>query len=84
MNPNSVIKGFNILKNEPVSMFVVNDIKSVEPFLIKEWKDSMLWLGMNATPDKREDKLLCPFHYFGITDLSIIGDDKAEHDFSIL
>lgn len=32
MNPNSVIKGFNILKNEPVSMFVVNDIKSVEPF----------------------------------------------------
>lgn len=70
-----------------------------------------LWLGMAATPDKRddniagknvyelfnyqiayeirlqqamEDKLLCPFHYFGITDLSIIGDDKAEHDFSIL
>lgn len=70
-----------------------------------------LWLGMTATPDKRddniagknvyelfnyqvtyeirlqqamEDKLLCPFHYFGITDLSIIGDDKADHDFSIL
>lgn len=70
-----------------------------------------LWLGMTATPDKRddniagknvyelfnyqiayeirlqqamEDKLLCPFHYFGITDLSIIGDDKADHDFSML
>lgn len=70
-----------------------------------------LWLGMTATPDKRddniagknvyelfnyqiayeirlqqamEDKLLCPFHYFGITDLSIIGDDKADYDFSIL
>ena len=23
-----------------------------------------------------EDKLLCPFHYFGITDLSIIGDER--------
>lgn len=43
-----------------------------------------LWLGMTATPDKRDDKLLCPFHYLGITDLSIIGDDKADHDFSIL
>ena len=70
-----------------------------------------LWLGMTATPDKRDDNmegrniyeifnhqiayeirlqdamkedLLCPFHYFGITDLPIIGDDKADHDFSIL
>lgn len=69
-----------------------------------------LWLGMTATPDKRddniegrnvyelfnyqiayeirlqqamEDNLLCPFHYFGITDLSIIGDDK-DRDFSVL
>lgn len=60
-----------------------------------------LWLGMTATPDKRDDhvegrnvyeifhyqiayeirlqqameeNLLCPFHYFGITDLSLIGD----------
>ena len=32
MNPNGIIKGFNILKNEPVGMFVVNDIKSVKPF----------------------------------------------------
>lgn len=73
--------------------------------------ESKLWLGMIATPDKRddnivgknvyelfnyqiayqirlqqamEDKLLCPFHYFGITDLSIIGDDKADYDFSML
>ena len=69
-----------------------------------------LWLGMTATPDKRDDNiegrnvyeifdhniayeirlqqameenLLCPFHYFGLTDLSIIGDDK-ERDFSVL
>lgn len=71
-----------------------------------------LWLGMTATPDKRddniegrnvyelfdyniayeirlqqamEDNLLCPFHYFGITDLSIIGDDEeANRDFNML
>ncbi|MCR4843006.1 MAG: DUF3427 domain-containing protein [Eubacterium sp.] len=71
-----------------------------------------LWLGMTATPDKRDDNvagrnvyeifnyqiayeirlqqameenLLCPFHYFGLTDLSIIGDDEeAERDFSML
>ena len=71
-----------------------------------------LWLGMTATPDKRDDNmegrnvyelfnyqiayeirlqqameenLLCPFHYFGITDLSIIGDaENASRDFSML
>lgn len=71
-----------------------------------------LWLGMTATPDKRDDNmedrnvyelfnyqiayeirlqqameenLLCPFHYFGITDLSIIGDaENACRDFSML
>ena len=71
-----------------------------------------LWLGMTATPDKRndniegrnvyelfdhqiayeirlqqamEENLLCPFHYFGITDLAIIGDDEeASRDFSVL
>ncbi len=69
-----------------------------------------LWLGMTATPDKRddniegrnvyeifnyqiaceirlqqamEDNLLCPFHYFGITDLDIIGDE-GERNFSML
>ena len=70
------------------------------------------WLGMTATPDKRDDNvegrnvyelfnyqiayeirlqqameenLLCPFHYFGITDLSIIGDQKENNrDFSML
>ena len=32
-----------------------------------------------------EENLLCPFHYFGITDLSIIGDDEeANRDFSML
>ena len=71
-----------------------------------------LWLGMTATPDKRDDNiegrnvyelfdhqiayeirlqqameenLLCPFHYFGITDLAIIGDDEeASRGFSVL
>ena len=71
-----------------------------------------LWLGMTATPDKRDDNvegrnvyelfnyqiayeirlqqameenLLCPFHYFGITDLALIGDDAdAGLDFSML
>ena len=72
-----------------------------------------LWLGMTATPDKRDDnaegrnvyelfhhqiayeirlqqameeKLLCPFHYFGITDLAVIGDHDAGSDrnFSML
>ena len=65
-----------------------------------------LWLGMTATPDKRDDNiegrniyeifnyqiayeirlqqameedLLCPFHYFGITDLSIIGDNERKY-----
>ena len=71
-----------------------------------------LWLGMTATPDKRDDNiegrnvyeifnyqiayeirlqqameenLLCPFHYFGITDLAIIGDaEEANRDFRML
>ncbi|MCR4696668.1 MAG: DEAD/DEAH box helicase [Lachnospiraceae bacterium] len=61
-----------------------------------------LWLGMTATPDKRDDNivgrnvyelfnyniayeirlqqameedLLCPFHYFGISDLSVIDEN---------
>lgn len=70
-----------------------------------------LWLGMTATPDKRDDNvegrnvyeifnyqiayeirlqqameenLLCPFHYFGITDFSMIGDEEAARDFNML
>ena len=70
-----------------------------------------IWLGMTATPDKRDDNvegrnvyeifnyqiayeirlqqameenLLCPFHYFGITDLSMIGDEEAARDFNML
>ena len=70
-----------------------------------------LFLGMTATPDKRDDgdasknvyelfhyqiaykirlqqameeNLLCPFHYFGITDLSMIGDEEAARDFNML
>lgn len=64
-----------------------------------------LWLGMTATPDKRDDdiegrniyelfhyqiayeirlqqamqeKLLCPFHYFGISDISVLGDKEIK------
>ncbi len=63
-----------------------------------------LWLGMTATPDKRDDNIeerniyeifnhqiayeirlqqameedmLCPFHYFGISDLSLIDDSVS-------
>lgn len=63
------------------------------------------WLGMTATPDKRDDSIegrniyeifhyqiayeirlqqamlenmLCPFHYFGISDLSIIEDETQK------
>lgn len=68
---------------------------------IMDYFTPRLWLGMTATPDKRDDNLegrniyeifnhqiayeirlqnameedlLCPFHYFGITDLEIISD----------
>lgn len=79
---------------------------------VKKHFTPKLWLGMTATPDKRDDNiegrnvyelfdhqiayeirlqqameenLLCPFHYFGITDLAIIGDDEeASRDFSVL
>jgi superfamily II DNA or RNA helicase/HKD family nuclease len=64
-----------------------------------------LWLGMTATPDKRddneegrniyeifhyqiayeirlqqamEDNLLCPFHYFGISDISMLDDKQIK------
>lgn len=68
---------------------------------IMDYFTPSLWLGMTATPDKRDDNLegrniyeifnhqiayeirlqnameedlLCPFHYFGITDLEVIAD----------
>ncbi len=68
---------------------------------IMDYFEPKLWLGMTATPDKRDDNidgrniyeifnyqiayeirlqdameedLLCPFHYFGITDLETIED----------
>lgn len=76
-----------------------------------------LWLGMTATPDKRDDtieghniyeifhyqiayeirlqqameeNMLCPFHYFGISDVSMLGDKQiktkkmTERDFNML
>lgn len=69
---------------------------------IMDYFTPKLWLGMTATPDKRDDNLdgrniyeifdhkiayeirlqnameedlLCPFHYFGITDLEVITDE---------
>lgn len=79
---------------------------------VMEYFQPKLWLGMTATPDKRDDNiegrniyeifnyqiayeirlqqameedLLCPFHYFGIRDIAIIGDDAQEHrDFKVL
>ena len=84
-----------------------NSYKKVMDYFTPE-----LWLGMTATPDKRDDNLegqniyeifnhqiayeirlqdameedlLCPFHYFGITDLEVISDagktaqEKAEN-----
>ena len=76
-----------------------------------------LWLGMTATPDKRDDDIegrniyeifnhqiayeirlqqameenfLCPFHYFGISDVSIVDEKQikskkiTERDFNLL
>ena len=69
---------------------------------VMDYFEPELWLGMTATPDKRDDNLegrniyeifnhqiayeirlqdameedlLCPFHYFGITDLEVISDE---------
>lgn len=77
---------------------------------IMEYFTPRLWLGMTATPDKRDDdiadkniyeifhhqiayeirlqqameeNLLCPFHYFGIQDLAVIGEkDKKSRKLS--
>ena len=72
-----------------------------------------LWLGMTATPDKRDDNidgrniyeifnyqiayeirlkeameenLLCPFHYFGLTDIAVVSEQKnlSPEDFNRL
>ena len=32
VNPNGIVKGFDILKYKSIGMFVVNDMKSVKPF----------------------------------------------------
>lgn len=72
---------------------------------IMDYFTPKLWLGMTATPDKRDDyiegknifeifhyqiayeirlqqameeKLLCPFHYFGISDVSMVEDKKLK------
>ncbi len=72
---------------------------------VMEYFKPKLWLGMTATPDKRDDdvegrniyeifhhqiayeirlqqameeKMLCPFHYFGISDISMIDDKQIK------
>jgi len=72
---------------------------------VMEYFKPKLFLGMTATPDKRDDsvvgrnvyelynyqiayeirlqqameeKLLCPFHYFGISDIALLSDDQAK------
>lgn len=88
-----------------------NSYKKIMGYFIPE-----LWLGMTATPDKRDDNLegrniyeifnhqiaceirlqdameenlLCPFHYFGITDLEVVADsgksaEEKEENFRYL
>ena len=83
---------------------------------IMEYFKPKLFLGMTATPDKRddyietknvyelfnhqiaheirlqkamEDDLLCPFHYFGISDIALVDDNASkrgvtEKDFGLL
>ena len=73
---------------------------------VMNYFEPQLFLGMTATPDKRDDHiegrnvyelfhhqivheirlqkameehLLCPFHYFGITDLSVVQDAKSKN-----
>ena len=72
---------------------------------IMEYFKPRLWLGMTATPDKRDDNIdgrniyeiyhyqiacdirlqqameedmLCPFHYFGISDISMLNDKEIK------
>lgn len=72
---------------------------------IMDYFKPVLWIGMTATPDKRDDNIegeniyelfnhqiaceirlqdameedmLCPFHYFGITDLEMISDGNNQ------
>lgn len=84
---------------------------------IMDYFNPKLWLGMTATPDKRDDNIegrniyeifnhqiayeirlqqameedmLCPFHYFGITDISLLEEkdikqkNLSEKDFNAL
>ena len=84
---------------------------------VMEYFKPKLWLGMTATPDKRDDNIegrniyeifdyqiayeirlqqameenfLCPFHYFGITDVSLLDENNiksskiSEKDFNML
>ena len=100
-------QAFDVIVIDEAHHSSANSYKKVMDYFIPE-----LWLGMTATPDKRDDNLegrniyeifnhqiayeirlqdameedlLCPFHYFGITDLEVISDagktaqEKAEN-----
>lgn len=42
MNSDSVIKGFDVFKNQVVCVSVILNVKTVKPFsFMREWKDSM-------------------------------------------
>lgn len=89
-------RAFDVIVIDEAHHSAANSYKKVMDYFMPE-----LWLGMTATPDKRDDNLegrniyeifnhqiayeirlqdameedlLCPFHYFGITDLEIISD----------
>ena len=64
VNPNGIIKGFNILKYKPIGMFVVNDMKMVEFIL---WTDNPKtdidkishYIGIQPTEKKRMGEMRC-------------------------
>lgn len=97
LSPSDITKKkYDILLVDEAHHSAANSYKKVLDYF-----EPKLWLGMTATPDKRDDNLegrniyeifnhqiayeirlqdameedlLCPFHYFGITDLDIIAD----------
>ena len=120
-------KSFERVFNNSVSMGIVGDGKHEYDEAhhspantyqkVMEYFKPKLFLGMTATPDKRddyiegrnvyelfnhqiaheirlqkamEDDLLCPFHYFGISDIAMLNDKTfkgkiiTEKDFNLL
>lgn len=100
----------NLLKYKPLSFdcIILDEAhhSSADTYQkVMEYFKPQLWLGMTATPDKRddnidgrniyeiyhyqiacdirlqqamEDGMLCPFHYFGISDISMLSDKEIK------